>query len=131
MQQLEIEHKKSINNSKVVSENKSEESINKREASGQILALTRKVLRIVNSDTFYCHSESKDVWYFIRYESSFEYCSCLDQSMRHIRCKHLYAVEYSIRKNTLQEIEKLPLNEIRYPQKITATKDWRSDEYDF
>ena len=80
---------------------------------------------------FIVYLKTQRRYYFIRYESSFEYCSCFDNSYRHIRCKHLYAVEYAIRKNTLQEIEHLPEKAQRYPQKITA-KDWRVlDEYDF
>ncbi len=50
MQQLTIEHKKS-NNSKVVSS--SEEIENKREGHGLNIALTRKVFRLQNTDTFF------------------------------------------------------------------------------
>jgi hypothetical protein len=102
MQQLKIEHKKipKSNNSKVVSEEKPAELEyeNKREGHGLNIALTRKVFRLQNSDTFYCQSESTDIYYFIRYEPYFSWCSCLDNSMRHIKCKHIFGVEYSIRK---------------------------------
>jgi predicted nucleic acid-binding Zn finger protein len=136
MQQLTVEHKKipkTTSNQKVVGNEQREELVveNKREGHGRNIALTRKVFRLENSDTFYVESGSTDnVFYFIRYEPSFEYCSCLDNSVRHVRCKHIFAIEYAIKKGTLQEIEHLPTNAQRYPQKITA-KDWRSDEYDF
>jgi predicted nucleic acid-binding Zn finger protein len=132
MQQLTIEHKKvKSNNQKVVS---NEETIveqeNRREGHGWNIALTRHVYRLTNSDMFYCESEKvNDQYYFIRYESCFQYCSCLDNSMRSIKCKHIFAVEYSIRKNKLKDIEHLPAEAKRYP--TIVTKDWRSDEYDF
>ena len=129
MQQLKVEHKS--NNQKVVSNETKQELENKRESHGRNIALTKMVYRLTNSDTFYCESEKvKDQYYFIRYESSFEYCSCMDNSMRHIRCKHLHAVEYAIRKNTLKEIEHLPEKAQRYPTVVTGN-DWRSDNYDY
>jgi predicted nucleic acid-binding Zn finger protein len=129
MQQLEIAKKSTSKYQKTEQVN---ESINKRrEASGQTLALTREVFRITNSDTFYCESEKvKDQYYFIRYESCFQYCSCLDNSFRGIKCKHIWGIEAAIRKGTLVDIEKLPKGVQRFPQKITA-KSYEEDDYDF
>ena len=101
MQQLQVVHtKKSTNNVKCVSEKKQElEYENKGEGHGCNIALTRKVLRIENSDTFYVESESTDnIYYFVRYEPFFEWCSCLDNSTRPLKCKHLFAIEYAIKK---------------------------------
>ena len=131
MQTIEFA-KKSTSKTKQKTEQQVETVENKREGHGHNIALTKKVYRLTNSDTFYCESEKvKDQYYFIRYESSFEYCSCFDNSYRHIRCKHLYAVEYAIRKNTLQEIEHLPENTQRYPQKITSKSSFEEEEYSF
>jgi hypothetical protein len=131
MQQLKIEHKS--NNQKVVSENKSEELVeNKREGHGLNIALTRKVYRLTNSDTFYCESEKvKDLYYFVRYEPSFNWCSCSDNSYRHVKCKHIFSIEFAIMKGTLKDIDKLPAEAKRYPQIVTARKDWRDEDYDF
>jgi hypothetical protein len=60
----------------------------------------------------------------------FEWCSCPDNSMRHIKCKHLFSIDFAIRKNTLKEIEHLPENAQRYPQVITA-KSYEEDDYSF
>jgi hypothetical protein len=137
MQQLKVEHKKipktTSNQTKVVGN--SEELVeNKREGHGRSIALTKNVFRLVNSDTFYVESEStKDVFYFVRYEPSFNWCSCLDNSTRHIKCKHSFAIEYAIMKGTLKDIEKLPAEAKRYPATVSAiaAKSYRDDDYDF
>jgi hypothetical protein len=101
---------------------------NMRERKGAILALSRNVLRIENSDTFYVKSESKDIWYFIKYEPYWNWCSCFDNSYRHERCKHIFAVEYSIRKGTLQDVDKLP-SFVKRDNMVP--KSYLEDEYSF
>src|SRR5918993_3850226 len=135
MQQLEIEHKKSNSNSKVVS---SEETVveNKREDHGMNIALTRKVFRLEKSDTFYVESEkSNDLYYFVRYNPSvFEWCSCPDNSTRGIKCKHQFAIEFAIRLGTLKDIDKLPSEAKRYGSTTVesiAAKSYTEDEYSF
>ena len=117
MQQLKIEHKKIEENNE-----------NKRESHGLNIALSRTILRIENSDTFYVQSESKDLYYFVKYEPSFQWCSCLDNSMRHIKCKHLWGLEYAIRKGTLQDVEKLP-SFVKRDNMVP--KSYEEDDYSF
>jgi hypothetical protein len=136
IQQLKVEHKKPITtsrNQKQVVEKKQElEYENKREGHVSNIALTKKVFRLINSDTFYCESESiKDLYYFVRYEPYFHWCSCLDNSTRHVKGKHIFAIEYAIRKGTLKDIEHLPKETQRYTQVITAKSSYEEDEYDF
>ena len=58
---------KLITTNKVV-ENKSEELENKREDHGLNIALTRNVLRLQNTDTYYVQSESaENIYYYVRY----------------------------------------------------------------
>jgi predicted nucleic acid-binding Zn finger protein len=136
MQQLTIEHKKipkTTNQKQVVSEPK-QKLENKKEGHGLNIALTKNVFRLVNSDTFYVESEStKNVYYFVRYEPSFNWCSCPDNSTRHIKCKHIFALEYAIMKDTLKDIDKLPAEAKRYPATVEAiaAKSYRDDDYDF
>lgn len=131
MQILEFANKKSTSK---INKNKQqvEESIvkeNLREVKGSRLATSRRIYRLENSDTFYVESEStNDLYYFIRYEPSFTWCSCLDNSTRHIKCKHIFAVEYSIRKNTLQVIDRLPKEAKRDNM---VPESYRDDDYDF
>ena len=125
MQQLKVEQK----NDTITTENK-------REGHGLNIALTRDVYRIVNSDTFYVQSESRDIYYFVRYEPSFHWCSCMDNSTRHVKCKHIFAVEFAIVKGTLKDTEKLPAEAKRHQHHETLTvesptKSYRDDNYDF
>jgi predicted nucleic acid-binding Zn finger protein len=141
MQQLQVEHKKipkPTSQTKVVGNEQKEEYENKREGHGRNIALTRKVFRLENSDTFYVESGSTDnVFYFVRYNfSGFQWCSCPDNSTRGIRCKHQFAIEYAIRLGTLKDIDKLPAEAKRYGSTTTTTtaitsKSYRDDDYDF
>ncbi len=72
---------KLITTNKVV-ENKSEELENKREDHGLNIALTRNVLRLQNTDTYYVQSESaENIYYYVRYNFGvLEWCSCPDNS---------------------------------------------------
>ena len=137
MQLLTLEHKKipkTTNQTKVVGN--SEEIENKREERGRHLAISRRIYRLQSTDTFYVESESgKDLYYFVRYNfSGFQWCSCPDNSTRGIKCKHQFAIEHSIMKGTLKDIERLPAEAKRYGsstvEAITA-KSYRDDDYDF
>ncbi len=134
MQQLEIEHKKSTNQ-KVVNSEEIGVVENMRERKGEHLSKSRNVFYLLGSNyVYYVQSERSDnTYYFVKYMCGVneDWCSCLDSSMRKIKCKHIWSIEYSIRRSTLQEIEHLPTNAQRYPQKITVSKDWRNDSYDF
>ena len=131
MQRLEFA-KKSTSKYQKTEQKQELEYENKREGHGLNIALIRKVLRIENSDTFYIESEStNNLFYFVRYEPYFQWCSCLDNSTRHVRCKHLFAIEFAIRFGTLKDIDKLPKEAKRYPTSISATKLYRDEEYDF
>jgi hypothetical protein len=142
MQQLKVEHKKIpklTSQTKFVGNEQKEEYENKREGHGRDIALTRKVFRLENSDTFYVESGSTDnVFYFVRYNfSGFQWCSCPDNSTRGIRCKHQFAIEYAIRLRTLKDIEKLRVEAKRYGSstivsiKPTQAKSYKDDGYSF
>jgi hypothetical protein len=105
MQQLKVEHKNT-------------KEKDRRSGKGRVLALSRRVYRIQNSDTFYVESETSDNnYYYVKFKPSiFEWCSCKDfESNRAKFCKHLFAVEFAIRLNTLKDTEKLPAEAKRYP----------------
>ena len=132
MQQLKIEHKS--NNQKVVGN--SEELENKREGKGRLLATSRNVYRLQNTDTFYVESEAcNNLYYYVKYNPSvFEWCSCPDNSIRGQTCKHIFGIIYSIKKATLKDIDKLPAEAKRYGSSTVeaiAAKSYRDDDYDF
>ena len=122
MQQLKIEHKNIKKD--------------RREGNGRVLDILRRIYRLGNSDTFYVESESTDnVYYFVKYNPTvIEWCACPDNSTRHIKCKHLSAIEFAIRFGTLKDIDKLPLEAKRYGATTTAvskSSSYEEDEYSF
>jgi hypothetical protein len=142
MQQLTIEHKKSITNNNqkqqvVSNEIKKKKTKDIRSRKGLVLALSRRFYRLENSDTFYVESESTDnEYYFGKYNPpAFEWCACPDNSTRHIKCKHLYAIEIAIRFGTLKAIDKLPLEAKIYGATTTIavskSSSYEEDEYSF
>lgn len=107
------------------------EKINKREDKGKVLAETNTIYRIIGKDVFYVESESTDaMFYYIMFntEKEFEWCSCIDHSVRGKRCKHIFAVEYSIRKGTYIDTDKLPSGVKR---DTGHQLQYKSDEYGF
>ena len=103
MQQLKVEHK-------------NEDEV-KRECKGRRLAITGKIYRLQNTDdVFYVPSESRsdNTYYFVKYNLSDSYCSCPDSSIRQMKCKHIWSIEYAIRLATVKDIEKLPAEAIKY-----------------
>jgi len=102
-----------------------------REEKGKLIAEENTIYRIVGKDVFYVESDSTDaMFYYIMYnvEKDFEWCSCLDHSVRGKRCKHIYAVEYSIRKGTYIDTESLPSGVKR---DNSVKLQYHEDEYSF
>ena len=141
-------------NQQLVEQKNTIEKKDRREGKGRVVAISRRVYRLQNTDIFYVESEGSDnIYYFVKFKPDvFEWCSCLDNSTRRrgLKCKHLFAIEFAIRMGTIKDIDRLPADAKRYPQKhevVTAvlarpaeiplpsssgrTKSWRDDEYDF
>src|SRR5687768_4075565 len=110
----------------------------KRMGKGRVIAQSRKVYRLVNTDVFYVESESSnDTYYFVKFKDILEWCSCPDSSMRGMKCKHLHAIEFAIRLGTLKDTDRLP-TEAKVRKAATATvgttvapKSYRDDDYSF
>jgi hypothetical protein len=106
----------------------------KRMGKGRLIAQSRKVYRLRNTDVFYVESEnSNDIFYYTKYNPDvIEYCSCLDSSTRQIKCKHLWSIEFAIRMGTLKNIDRLPADAKRNPNvaKIGA-RSYTQDDYSF
>ena len=107
------------------------EKKDRRLGKGVVIASSRIIYRIIGKDVFYVESETIDgLYYYIMFntEKDFCWCSCLDHSVRGKTCKHLYAVEHSIRKRTYKDVNKLPSGVNRDHGKQLQ---YKSDEYDF
>jgi predicted nucleic acid-binding Zn finger protein len=105
-----------------------EEAEQKRECKGRALAISRNVFRIEKTDSFYCQAENNNnVYYFIRYApDKLVWCSCRDSSMRTMKCKHIFGVEYIIRLATVKDVDKLP-DQV----KREVTKSYTENDYSF
>jgi SWIM zinc finger len=136
MQQLKVEHKK-----------EKEITKDRRESKSRVLAISRRMYRLLNSDVYYVESESSDnIYYFVKFKPDvFEWCSCKDFELnRAIKCKHLYAIEFAIRMGTLKDIDKLPADAKRYncgsavvvvtapaTKESKSSSSYRDDDYSF
>ena len=120
-------------------ENRNIEQENKREGEGRVLATSNMIYRIQNTDTYYVQSKrSENIYYFVRYNFGvLEWCSCPDNSIRGIKCKHQFAIEYAIRLGTLKDIDKLPKEAERFTNQqieeleAVSYHSYRDDQYDF
>lgn len=108
---------------------KLEKKKDRRPGQGRVISLSRKIYQVSNKFTFYVESETTDNrMYFVRYNPSvFEWCSCKDfESNRTEKCKHLYAVEYAIRFNTVLEVDKLP-EEVKIKRETAVADKYKNE----
>ena len=135
MQQLKIEHKNVKKD--------------RREGKGRVLAISRMVYRLQNTDTFYyVESETSDYQYYLckfKPEVLDSYCSCKDNSTRSIKCKHLFAIEFAIKWGTIKDIDSPPTDvkgdttiikatittTITKPMITSSSLSYQDDEYTF
>jgi predicted nucleic acid-binding Zn finger protein len=102
------------------------ENKDRREGKGRVIALSRLVYRIINTDSFYVESETIDGMFYIVVfspERRLEWCSCKDHENAGYqgKCKHLHGVEFSIKMGTYRDTDKLP----------SLTHSYKDDEYDY
>ena len=126
--------KQELTTSKEIVETKKD----RREGKGRCIALSRRIYRLLQTeDVFYVESESTDGIYYLKYELNvLEWCSCMDNSTRHKKCKHIFGIEFAIRMGTLKDTDKLPADAKR-DITITAVtsaqdnKSFEEDDYSF
>jgi hypothetical protein len=138
---------KQITTNQIVSEEKILAK-DRRPGKGRTIALSRRLYRLLNSDVYYVESENSDnLYYFVKFKPDvFEWCSCMDNSTRNVKCKHLWSIEFAIRMGTLKDINKLPEEAKRYYPTSTPTitltitptitptttvKSYEDDDYSF
>ena len=120
--------KQELTTSKEIVETKKD----RREGKGRCIALSRRIYRLLQTDVFYVESESTDgIYYFVKFKPDvIEWCSCCDNSLRGIKCKHLHSIEYAIKFCTLKDTDKLPV-EAKQDNNSMVSKSYRDDQYDF
>ena len=62
---------------------------------------------------YYVESEtSDDQYYSCKFKPDvlepLEYCSCKDNSNRHLKCKYIFAIEFAIKLGTIKDIDRIP-----------------------
>jgi hypothetical protein len=100
MQQSTIEHKNITKK-------------DRRPGKGRSMALSRRIYRLQNTDmVYYVESETRDdQYYFCKFKPDvleYSQCSCKDNSTRHLKCKHIFAIEFAIEWGIIKDIEKQP-----------------------
>jgi len=111
----------------------------KRMGRGRVIAQSRRIYRLMQTDVFYVESESTDnVYYFVKFKPDVvEYCTGPDNSLRgrQMKCKHIWSIEFAIRLGTLRDIERLPteakVKEIVVVPAAIITKSYTEDDYSF
>jgi predicted nucleic acid-binding Zn finger protein len=100
----------------------------RKSGKGRVIALSRRIYRLMQTDVFYVESEWTDnLYYFVKFKPDvIEWCSCPDNSMRGMKCKHLFGVEYATRLATVKDVDKLPEQ-----VKREVTKSYTEDDYSF
>ena len=112
----------------------------KRMGKGRSITQSRRIYRLMQTeeDVFYVESESTDnVYYFVKFKpDGIEWCSCIDNSTRGIRCKHIWSIEFAIRLGTLRDTDKLP-SDAKVKKVVISipatkpTKSYKDDDYSF
>lgn len=106
------------------------DKVDPRQERGKLIAVEKTIYKISGKDIFFVESQSSDSrFYYIGYKANeYEWCSCLDNSLRGFKCKHIFAVEESIKQGTVIEKEEFPSTVVK-PQgeQLQYTKE----EYSF
>ena len=107
-----------------------------RKQLGQTIAQTFRAVRRVSPIRYRVRSQSGNGKYEVRQTDLGWICSCADHKFRGIRCKHIYAVEFSfaIRETVQQEVVIQPISQLvcRYcnSERIVKKAIRRNKQYD-
>jgi len=89
------------------------EQINAREERGKTIASLSGQVKILEDSTYKVKSQAGKGTYEILKTSIGWMCSCPDHIYRHVKCKHIYAVEFSLAlKKRVEATRIAPLNNI-------------------
>ena len=67
-------------------------------------------------------SQSGQGNYIVNLDGDAPYCSCPDYELRRVACKHVYAIEYIIRREELSDGSTVETRAVR----VTYSRDWRN-----
>jgi putative transposase len=77
-----------------------------RRQRGELIAKTRRSLKRINKLTYRVKSQTNGIYYHVRTTNIGWKCECPDHVYRGVKCKHIFAVEfsYAIRETVRQEV---------------------------
>jgi len=79
---------------------------NIREEKGMAIAQNHNQVKRIEADTYTVKSQSNDHEYKVFKVSDEWFCECPDHVYRHVKCKHIFAVEFSVSlRETVRRIE--------------------------
>lgn len=79
-------------------------TIGTREDRGKIIAGKEGQIKRIDDYSYKVKSQSSDKWYEVKSTEIGWKCTCLDHISRGVKCKHIYAVEFSF--NLRQQVKK-------------------------
>lgn len=85
-----------------------------RQQFGHVISKTFRGVRRINQSQYFVKSQSGNGKYEVSLTKIGWLCSCADHKFRGIRCKHVYAVEFSfaIRETVQQEVVIQPISQL-------------------
>lgn len=95
-----------------------------REEKGLLIAATAKLQR--HGDRWFVPSQSESSharYYTVKPDISNPHCTCPDHETRHVKCKHIFAVEFTIRREYTDDGETQTVTETVTVKK-TYSQDW-------
>jgi putative transposase len=84
-----------------------------RQQLGQVIAQTFRGVRRINQSRYFIKSQSGNGKYEVHKNELGWVCSCADHEYRGVRCKHIYAVEFSFAiRETVKQTQELVIQPI-------------------
>jgi putative transposase len=90
------------------------QTTNIREQRGQMIAAAKRAIKRINPSRYFVKSQSGNGKYEVHRNELGWVCSCADHKFRGVRCKHIFAVEFSfaIRETVKQELVIQPISQL-------------------
>jgi putative transposase len=90
------------------------QTTNIREQRGQMIAAAKRAIKKINPSRYFVKSQSGNGKYEVHRNELGWVCSCADHKFRGVRCKHIFAVEFSfaIRETVKQELVIQPISQL-------------------
>src|SRR5579863_4974438 len=93
--------------------------MNTREQNGKEIAARLKIVR--KDDKWTVPSQSSNTKYAVDVDGKVPHCTCPDYELRGLKCKHIFAVEFTMKQEAGEEVEAAHVTKTKRP---TYKQDW-------